>query len=57
MEISLHDKDGVAVGTIHAGTVVFSESNRSVQGRNQWDKTVSYKIYVPTANDFYIAGA
>lgn len=57
MEITLHDKDGVELGTIRAGSVVFSESNRSVQGRNQWDKTVNYRVIVPTATDFYITAA
>lgn len=54
MEIKLFDKDAVAVGHIVAGTVVFTESNRSVTGRNQWDKTVNYRIIVPTSTDFYI---
>lgn len=54
MTIHLHDKDGVAVGDIVAGDVVFSESNRSVTGRNQWDKTVNYRIIVPTSTDFYV---
>lgn len=54
MEIDLFDKNGVAVGRFVAGTCVFSESNRSVTGRNQWDKTVNYRIIVPTSTDFYI---
>lgn len=54
MSISLHDKDGNALGTIKAGQVVFSESSRTVTGRNQWDKTVNYRIIVPSSDDFYI---
>lgn len=54
MVITLHDKDGTEMGVINAGSVVFSESNRSVTGRNQWDKTVNYRIIVPTSDDFYI---
>lgn len=57
MEIKLHDMNGAPVGTIKAGNVVFSESNRSVTGRNQWDKTVNYRIIVPTSTDFYIEPA
>jgi hypothetical protein len=52
--IDLHDKDGVKVGAIVAGDVVFNESNRSVQGRNQWEKSINYRVIVPTATSFYI---
>lgn len=54
MQIDLFDKDGVAVGRFVAGSCVFAESNRSVTGRNQWDKTVNYRVIVPTSTDFYI---
>ena len=57
MTITLADKDGADQGTIVAGNVVFSESNRNVTGRNQWDKTVNYRIIVPTSTDFYIEPA
>lgn len=53
-EIVLHDADGNEVGIIHAGTCVFNESNRSVQGRNQWEKSINYRVVVPTSTDFYV---
>jgi hypothetical protein len=54
LEIQLSDKDGNLVGTIVAGECVFSESNRSVTGRNQWDKSVNFRVIVPTSESFYI---
>jgi hypothetical protein len=50
----LHDLNGNELGTIDAGEVVFSESNRSVTGRNQWDKTVNFRVVVPTSTSFAI---
>jgi len=54
-EIDLFDLNGNKVGSIHAGTCVYSESNRTVTGRNQWDKSVNYRIVVPTIDAFYIS--
>lgn len=53
--ISLHDLNGNALGTITAGNIVFTEMNRSVQGRNQWDKTVNFRVVLPTNDAFVIA--
>lgn len=56
-QIKLHDLDGNALGTITAGTIVFTESNRSVTGRNQWDKTVNFRVVLPENADFSIVAA
>jgi hypothetical protein len=55
--IELHDLNGNALGTITAGNIVFTEMNRTVQGRNQWDKTVNFKVVLPTNDSFSIVGA
>jgi hypothetical protein len=55
--ILMKDKDGNTLGSIRTanqGKVVFTEMNRSVQGRNQFEKTITYKIIAPQSTDFVI---
>lgn len=55
--ITLHDLNGNELGTITAGNIVFTEMNRSVTGRNQWDKTVNFRVVLPTNDSFSITAA
>jgi len=43
--------------TFWLANIIMNETTHSVTGRNQWEKTVNYKAYVTSANDFQIAAA
>lgn len=54
LTFTLSDKDGTSIGVITCGNVVFNDDSHSVQGRNQWEKTVNFKCVLPTAGSFQI---
>jgi hypothetical protein len=54
LSIVLKDKDGSTLDTITAGNLIFNEMNRSVTGRNQWDKTINFRCVCASNADFAI---